>query len=182
MDDDLVGRLNRLNGRATRWLARGAAFILAAVAAITFCDVLGRYVFNSPFTFTVEFTELSMALIVYFGVGLTTHDRGHIVVDVVTLRMPEAMRALSLLVTNVLSFAFLVIMIWRLWQRAAFLLEKGDTTPIWLIPLWPVAFLMAAGSLFLLTGIFLQSVEAFKRVTHRRQPLSPPPVPRPFSD
>ena len=71
---------------------------------MTFCDVVGRYVFNSPFTFTVEFTQLSMGLIVYLGVGLTTHDRGHIVVDVVTLRLPgiDALPCMSL-VTNVLA-------------------------------------------------------------------------------
>lgn len=181
MNDGIIGRLNRLNGLATLWLARVAAFILALVAAVTFCDVVGRYVFNSPFTFTVEFTEISMALIVYLGVGLTTHDRGHIVVDVVTLRLPESMRSLMSLVTNVLSFMFLVIVIWRLWQRAAFLLEKGDTTQIWLIPLWPVAFLMAAGSVFLLTGIFLQTVEAFRRVTRPHAQPSPS-VTRPFSE
>ena len=182
MNGGIISRLDRLNGRVTLWLARVAACILAAVAAVTFCDVVGRYVFNSPFTFTVEFTELSMALIVYLGVGLTTQDRGHIVVDVVTLRLPTSVRLLLSLVTNVLSFVFLVIMIWQLWQRAAFLFDKGDTTPIWLIPLWPVAFLMAAGSIFLLTGIGLQAVESFGRVTYPHAPPRSPPVARPFSD
>jgi len=182
MDEGIVGRLHRLNGRVTSWLARVAACILAAVAVVTFCDVVARYVFNAPFTFTVEFTELSMALIVYFGVGLTTHDRGHIVVDVVTLRLPEAVRAVLALTTNVLSFLFLVIMVWWLWQRAGFLLVKGDTTQIWLIPYWPVAYLMAAGGLFLLTGVLLQAVQALRRVTHPEAPADTPSVPRPYSD
>ncbi len=171
-----------LNGRVAMWLARVAAVALAAVAAVTFCDVIGRYVFNRPFTFTVEFTELSMALIVYLGVGLTTHDRGHIVVDVVTLKLPETMRAVLSLATNALAFAFLVIMIWWLWQRAAFLFSKGDTTPIWLIPYWPVAYVMAAGSIFLLTGILLQTIESFRRVRNPQVPPASPPVARPFTD
>jgi TRAP-type transport system small permease protein len=181
MNDGIVGQLNRLNGRVAVWLARVAATILAAVAAVTFSDVLGRYLFHAPFTFTVEFTELSMALIVYLGVGLTTQDRGHIVVDVVTLRLPEAIRALCTLVTNVLSLVFLVVMVWRLWLQATFLFGKGDTTPIWLIPVWPVAFLMAAGSIFLLTGIFLQAVESVRRVAHPQAPPSAPSA-RPFSE
>ena len=55
---------------------------LALIAVVTFCDVIARKVFNRGFTFTVEMTEMAMALIVFLGVGLVTHQRGHIVVDV----------------------------------------------------------------------------------------------------
>jgi TRAP-type C4-dicarboxylate transport system permease small subunit len=182
MSDGIIGRLDRLNGRVTLWLARVAAVILAAIAAVTFCDVVGRYVFNAPFTFTVEFTQVSMGLIVYLGVGMTTRDRGHIVVDVVTLRLPELLRTWLSLVTNVLASLFLVVLIWQLWQRAALLFEKGDTTPIWLIALWPIAFLMAGGSIFLLTGVLLQTIEAYRRLTNPQAPVQSQTVARPFSD
>ena len=171
-----------LNGRVTLWLARAAAAALAAIAVFTFCDVIARYAFNRPFTFTVEFTEMSMALIVYLGVGLTTHDRGHIVVDFVTLKLPETARAVLALVTNALALVFLAIMIWWLWQRAAFLFAKGDTTPIWLIPYWPIAYAMAVGSIFLLTGILLQTIESFRRMRDPQAPPASPSVGRPFTD
>ena len=61
---------------------------LAVIAAVTFCDVVGRYFFNAPFAFTVELTQMAMALVVYFGVGLVTHEDAHISADVVTLRLP----------------------------------------------------------------------------------------------
>ena len=182
MNNGIIGRLDRLNGRVTLWLARVAAVILAAIAAVTFCDVVGRYVFNSPFTFTVEFTQLSMGLIVYLGVGLTTRDHGHIVVDVVTLRLPESLLTLLSLVTNVLAALFLIILIWQLWQRAALLFEKGDTTPIWLISLWPIASLMAAGSVFLLTGVLLQAIASYRQLADPQGSVAPPTVTRPFSD
>ena len=96
-----------------------------------------------------------MALIVYFGVGLVTHKTRHIVVDVVTLRLPERCARMLGLVTNVLSLGFLAVMVWRLWLQANFLFAKGDTTMVWNVPLWPVAFAVAAGSIFLLTGVVL---------------------------
>ena len=86
MKDALTSRVGRLNGWVTLWLARVAAVALALIAVVTFCDVIARKVFNSGFTFTVEMTEMSMALIVFLGVGLVTHQRGHIVVDVLTLQ------------------------------------------------------------------------------------------------
>ena len=47
-------------------------------------------------------------------------------------------------------------MVWRLWVQAEFLRAKGDTTMVWTVPLWPVAFAVAFGSLLLLTGVVLQ--------------------------
>ena len=94
---------------------------------------------------------------------------GHIVVDVVTLRLSERLRALLALVTNALALGFLAVMVWRLWLRADFLLLKGDTTPVWGIPLWPVAFAMAFGSVFFLTGVCLHLIDACRRVMGRQR-------------
>ena len=49
-----AGPLDRLNGRISLWLARIAALILATIGLMTFCDVVMRYVFSRPFSFTVE--------------------------------------------------------------------------------------------------------------------------------
>jgi TRAP-type C4-dicarboxylate transport system permease small subunit len=163
--------LSRLNGRVTTWLARIASFILAVLAVVTLCDVVGRYVFNTPFAFTVEATELAMGLIVYLGVGLVTQEGGHITVDVLTLRMSERTRALVGILTNALAFAFLAVMVWRLWLRAAALLATGDVTPVWLVPIWPVAFVMAAASIFFLTGTLVHFLEAMRRAAARPEQL-----------
>src|SRR5262245_28311529 len=181
MNDRLTGRLGRLNERFTSWLARIATLALALIAVVTFCDVFARKVFNSGFTFTVEMTEMAMALIVFLGVGMVTHQRGHIVVDVLTLRLSERTRVWLGLVTNLLSLGFVLIMTWRLWLQAAFILSKGDTTPIWNIPLWPIAYLIAAGSVFLLTGLLLHLVDSFERAMHPEK-STPAIAERPFQD
>jgi TRAP-type C4-dicarboxylate transport system permease small subunit len=165
MDGGITDRLVRLNGRATLWLAYISALILALLAVVTFCDVVGRYVFNVPFTFTVELTELAMGLIVYLAIGLTTHEDGHISVDFVTLRLSEWLRALMAVITNILALAFLALMIWRLWLRAGEHLAKGDITQVWHLSIWPVAYVMAFGSVFLLTGVFVHLFGAVRRVS-----------------
>ena len=114
-----------------------------------------------------------MAVIVFFGVGLVTHEDAHISADVVTLRLSPRLRALFALVTNVLALGFLVLMSWRLWLYAGFLLEKGDTTQVWEVPLWPVALAVAFGSVFLLSGVLLHLVGAWR---HLRDPQTAPTV------
>jgi TRAP-type C4-dicarboxylate transport system permease small subunit len=182
MNDALTSRLGRLNGVVAKSLARIAAVILALVAAVTFFDVFARYVFNKPFTFTVEATEFGMALIVFLGVGLVTHNNGHITVDVLTLRLSNRIRALLGLVINILALAYLAILVWRLWLQAFFLLSKGDKTQIWAIPLWPVAFVMAAGSIFLLTGTILYLANTWLSATGWHAPPTAEPAARPFSE
>jgi TRAP-type C4-dicarboxylate transport system permease small subunit len=177
----LTSRVGRLNERVTSWLARIAALALALIAVVTLCDVVARKVFNSGFTFTVEMTELAMALIVFMGVGLVTHQRGHIVVDVLTLRLSERARVWLGLVANVLSLGFVLLMVWRLWLQAAFILSKGDTTPIWNIPLWPIAYLIAAGGIFLVTGLVLHLLDSIDRAAHPEK-SAPEAAERPFQD
>src|SRR5438876_8834836 len=114
------------NGRVALWLARIGAVALVIIAATTFGDVVGRYFFQAPFAFTVELTQLAMAIVVYFGVGLVTHEDAHISADVVTLRLPPRLRAFVALATNLLAAAFLAVMVWQLWLQADFLRDKGD--------------------------------------------------------
>lgn len=167
MAEEGEGWAARWNRWAATSLAYVAAAVLAMLAAVTFADVIGRYVFNRPFSFTVELTELSMGLIVYFGVGLTTHQKGHVTVDVLTLRASERGRALLEIVTGLLALLFLGLMIWRLWLRAEGLLVAGDVTQVWGIPLWPVAFAMAAAAALLFTGMAVHTAAALARLAQR---------------
>jgi len=145
--NSFLDALARANGRASLWLARLAAVALAIIALVTFGDVIGRYFFHAPFAFTVELTQMLMAIVVFFGVGLVTHEDAHISADVVTLRLPPRWRAAVAAVTNLLALCFLAILTWRLWGHAEFLYGKGDTTMVWTVPLWPVAFAVALGVL-----------------------------------
>jgi TRAP-type C4-dicarboxylate transport system permease small subunit len=173
MNGSILGALMRANGRVTLWLARIASAALAIIAVVTFVDVVGRYFFNAPFAFTVELTQLAMAVVVYFGVGLVTHEDAHINADVVTLRLPPRGRALFALVMNLLAAAFLVLVVWRLWVQADFLRGKGDTTMVWTVPLWPFAFAVAFGSIFLLTGVLVQLRHAWARFRGVEQEPAP---------
>jgi TRAP-type C4-dicarboxylate transport system permease small subunit len=161
------GWLHRLNGAVTLWLARVAAVIMAFLALITFSDVGARYLFNKPFNFSVEVTELAMGLMVYLGLGYVTHENGHVRVDFFTLKLGARVRAAIELLTSLIALAFLAVMVWRLWMRALVLFEKHDVSQVLHLPFWPVAFAMATASLLLLTGVFLWLLAALRQL---RQP------------
>ena len=140
------------------WLARCAAVILAVMALTTFVDVIGRYVFNRPLTFTLEFTELAMGLIVFLSVGLVTHTREHVSVDFVTLRMGPRLRAAVDVIINIISFLYLVVVVWRLGEKSWDLYKVGDMTPTYFILLWPFGLIMTVASLLFLTSTLLHII------------------------
>ena len=178
----MIDRFAQVNARLTIWLARIGAVALVVIAAATFSDVVARYFLNRPFSFTVELTEIAMALVVYLGVGLVTHENGHINADFIVLRLPPRARAVLAAATNLLALAFLAIMVWRLWARAGFLYDKGDTTPVWIAPLWPIAFAMAFGSVFLLSGVLLQLIAAWRAAGHPGANAASPPPAQPYRE
>src|SRR4051794_39050500 len=155
MSGGLTTALAHANGRATLFLARIGAVALAIVALTTFCDVIGRYFFKAPFSFTVELTEMGMAVLVYFGMGLITHENGHISADFLVSRLPPRFWALLAVMTNLLALGFVGLTIWQLWLHAFYLFQKGDLTQNWRVALWAGALFAAVGSLFLLVRVVL---------------------------
>ena len=177
MSSRLTATLARANGRATLWLARIAAVALAVIAVVTFCDVIGRYFFNAPFCVHGRIdARWRMAVLVYFGVGLVTHENGHISADVVWSRGCRRGCARSAGAGDKPSGARLCRGdgLAAVAAGRCICLQKGDTTQVWQVPLWPVAFAVAAGSVFLLTGVLLQLIA---RLDERSASRQRPPMP-----
>ena len=144
------------------WLARGGALALGLMMLFTFFDVIGRYFFNQPLVGTVEVTELLMGLIVYLGVGYTTLLRGHIRVDILITHLPPRPQALLELLTLGIGMVFTFLMGWQLWRKAADTAAVGDVTQLWELPVYPVAYVMAACTIPLGGGLLVQWLQAFQ--------------------
>ena len=165
MNAPTAGGLSALNGRAATWLARAGAVGLATIMVLTFCDVIGRYGFDSPIVGTVEVTELLMGTMVYLGVGLTTHARGHIRVDILIDLLPARVRAILEVATLTISIIMVSLICWHLWLKAGATVEKNDLTQIWEWPVWPAAYVMAAASLLMVSSMLLQLGQAVRGLT-----------------
>lgn len=72
--------------------------LLTAIVALTFTDVVGRRLFNTPVFGSNDITEHLMALIIFSGLPLLTAQRGHLSIDLLDhwLLKPQ----------------------WRLWHKA----------------------------------------------------------------
>ncbi len=157
-----MNRLDALVGRVGDGLARAGAFVLAAMMVMTFCDVVGRYAFNSPIIGTVEMTEMCMGLLVFLGLAFTTRSGGHIVVDVVTLRLPVRWRRRLEFVAHVASTLIVALISWQLWRIAADTVSDNLLTQVWELPVYPVAYMMAAASTLVVVPVLAQTFRSLR--------------------
>lgn len=150
--------------RAGRWLGRldytastGAALALFAIMLIVFVDVVMRYFFNSPLSWSYDFVSIYLMGAAFFlSLSETLRRNHHVAVDILYLRLSLRARRLWKLLGWSLSFAlfgaiFLLAAL-TAWSRWA-----GDNVVAGAIP-WPTwvpAAIAALGFLLLLARLAL---------------------------
>ncbi len=144
---------------AGRWLDKALAVVLMAdmlaMLALTFVDVIGRYVFNSPVPGSFEIVSIMLGVSIAAGMPLVTSRREHIAVNLFEAsinRAPKLRRAQDVTVA-LLSLATVIFMTYRMWFEALNLEEGRTQTGFLELPLAPVAYLITL--MFAVTGLIL---------------------------
>lgn len=128
----------------TRVLSALAGFCLFAMMALTFADVLGRYVFLAPISGAFEIVEFLLALVIFSGLPLVTIDSSHITVSIFDkLFRPHALW-IKKLVISFASAAAVAFIAHELWRQATDMVASQTITGVLEVDLAPVVFAMAA--------------------------------------
>ncbi|MDP4594748.1 MAG: TRAP transporter small permease [Beijerinckiaceae bacterium] len=144
------------------WTAGAAGLCLLGLMLITFVDVVGRYFFDAALPFAVEIIQLGMGLLVFLGLGLTTLDRGHISVDLITSSVPGFVQKVLALTSAIAASVFFSLAAWQLSVRAVTFKSDKLTTEVLLLPVYPVAFIMAISAAFVAMICIFQIFRADK--------------------
>lgn len=137
-----------MSGFKLRNAARAALIAALGVTVygmmlLTFIDVAGRYLFNSPLGGAKELTEVLLALMVFGAAPLVTATRSHIT----TALFESAMKGGVLKVRNgaiaIVSAFCCAVLAWRLWVQAVAMAELKGGTPLLGVPLAPIFYAMA---------------------------------------
>jgi TRAP-type C4-dicarboxylate transport system permease small subunit len=114
----------------------GGWLILPMISILIMVDVVLRYVFNSPFIWTLEFSEWALLLVFLFALPECTRVDGHI-------RMDLVINHLSVRVRAVLNLAYCGVGIWIFyllgrheWEEFQFSFELGRASEYLGLPLW----------------------------------------------
>jgi len=127
---------------------------LLAMMFLTAADVLSRKLFGRSILGTVELTEFLMLLVVFFAVAQTEIAGGNVRVDLVMDRVGPRLGRVVDLLTRAAACGLFGLMTWSTLAYARILRASQEVSQDLYIPVWPFAYVVAAG-LGLLTLVLL---------------------------
>ena len=142
-----------------RLLGIAAGLALFGMMALTFVDVVGRKLFETSVTGSVELTELLMLGVIFIALPLTSLRGEHVIFDLLDPVLPRPLKRLQHTFANLVCVALLAGSAWLVLLRAARTADQGDTTAQLLLPLAPFQFV--AGAMLLVTAL-MHLVLAFR--------------------
>ena len=104
------------------------AIPLLIMTAIVVGNSLGRALFRSPISGTIEIAGLAGVIVVAAAVGFTARERGNVAVDVLMGRLKPRVRAVFDTVTFSLSLAAVSFLLYAVILDAFKSLRMDDTT------------------------------------------------------
>jgi len=147
--------INRI-ARVMYWIAGTA---LAAMMFLTVADVFLRF-FKHPIVGTYEVVSLLGAVVIGFAIPQTTIERGHVLMDFITGRLPFQGQRFFHFITRLLAVFTFYIIGWNLYKVGNDLRSTGQVSLTLKIPEYPVAYGIALCCLFeclvLLSGLILK--------------------------
>ena len=145
-------------GKASRLLAVGGGWVLAAIALMTVISILGRALISiglGPIPGDFELVETGAAVAVFSFLPWCQFNRGHVTVDILSNQFRPRVQAFLGLVGNLALSAVAIIIARQMWPG---LLEKfayGETTFILGMPVWyGYALSMIGAALFAITCVY----------------------------
>ncbi|MDD5700823.1 MAG: TRAP transporter small permease subunit [Dehalococcoidales bacterium] len=139
--------------------------ILAAMALLTLVDVIGRTGFNKPISGSYELTEYIFAMGVALVIGYSVFLKSHIRIDMVVDKLPMQAQVVLEIISHFFCFVFFLAMSWAVLQGAIKVQDHGTNSGVLAIPLFPVYYVLAFGSLLGGIVFFLY----FLKVIHQKK-------------
>ena len=137
-------------------LGIAASILLFLMMALTFADVVARYLLNRPIRGGFEITELTLLVLIFAGLPLVSHADEHVSMDFIDRILPARARLVWLRVMHAVCAAIMFFLTWQVWIKATRIASYSDTTDVLRVPIGPFVYFMAV--MIALTG----AIHAFK--------------------
>lgn len=140
----------RIISKMNQAIGRIVAPIILLIMIFVMWEVLGRYIFNAPTTWSNEVNQYLQCALVMLGAGFTLANYAHTRVDIVHSRLSQRARARVEVLTGVLVLVFAIPMTYYGSIIAWEAFESGETSvSAAQIVLWPSQVVVPIGAVLL---------------------------------
>lgn len=154
-----VSAAEKLLGRWARMLGLVSGFVLPVLMLLIVADITLRFFVNAPVKGTLEISEYSLLIVVFFALSYTQTQKGHVASDMLAERFSRRVWSIK---DILLGFAVLVV--FALFFYAALDSGMNDlrsniTTTLLFVPLFLFKFGMGLGLLVLWLVLLLEWIQ-----------------------
>jgi TRAP-type C4-dicarboxylate transport system permease small subunit len=144
-----------------RLLALIGGWVIVGLMVYTVADVILRYIFNRPFSGSIEVTEFAMAAIVFLGIAWCGWLGGHVAVDILERPLEDPrLRFVPVILTFISALLFAAIA-WLTIDEALSTASRVSNMMRW--PHYPFQFIVALGSAMYALVLLVQSVQLLRK-------------------
>jgi len=140
---------------------------LLAILILMSAEVFFRYLLNRPILGTVEVSAFLVVIFGFTGMAFTQSEKGHISIELVTDQLSPRTNRLLRIISLILSLAVFVIIAWQcsmaFWKSWLLKEVRWGALPV---PVYPVKFVVAFGSIVLCVQFILDIFDEIKKRAH----------------
>jgi len=152
--------LERTISGASRIVNTIGVSVLMVMMAIITTDVILRYVFNSPLRGVYEIVEVTLVIVVSFGLAYTAAQKGAVAVEVLVERYPPRARVIMDIFNSLAGLAFFSLISWKTTEQAMIYWAAGQTTYVSALPLHPFVLVVSFGTGLLSLVLLFQLIDS----------------------
>lgn len=150
-----------LFGRFLRALALIGGGVLLLLMLYTVLDVVLRYVFNAPFSGSLELTEFAMSVIVFLGIAYCGWTGGHVAVDILERPLADPRLRFVPAALSLASAALFAAIAWLTAGEALSTSQRVSNMMRW--PHFPFQLTVAFGSAMYAAVLLIETVRLLRR-------------------
>jgi C4-dicarboxylate transporter DctQ subunit len=135
-----------------------------------FVNIVLRYLFAGGFVAAEEYARYTMVLLVYVGLSQVVKKRGMIKVDIITTFIKKLQLPFDLL-SNILSFAVAVFLIWFGWQFTVWQFATGQKSIGMELPLWIAYAVVPLGGVLMSMRYIVDTILIIKTASKKAETI-----------
>jgi TRAP-type C4-dicarboxylate transport system permease small subunit len=146
--------------KMSKWMQAISGVVLTCLMLLTTADVIGR-IFDHPIIGTYDFVGLGGAIVLGFGLPVTSWARNHICVEFLYEKWSPSVQKAATIITRLIGIVLFVFIGWNLYKLGYDLQVAGEVTLTRHLPFHPVAYALAVcclGQIVVLVGEILKVV------------------------